>query len=85
MLHFSGEVAKWLAPRTSSANREDGGSSLTVSTDDPLGVSVIDALLRVRAYNAAPRFTQPNVHEICIQGLRGPGGVRGRFSLFGCF
>ena len=32
-LHF----AFWLAPRTSSANREVGGSSLTVSTDDPLG------------------------------------------------
>ena len=31
---MSGEVAQWLAPRT---NREVGGSSLTVSTDDPLG------------------------------------------------
>ena len=31
------EVAQWLAPQISSANREVGGSSLTVSTDDPLG------------------------------------------------
>ena len=34
---LSGEVAQWLAPWTSSANREVGGSSLIVSTDDPLG------------------------------------------------
>ena len=33
----SGEVAQWLAPRTSSAYREVGGSNLTVSTGDPLG------------------------------------------------
>ena len=34
----SGEVAQWLAPRISlsSANREVGGSSLTVRTDDPM-------------------------------------------------
>ena len=31
-----GEVAQWLAPRTSSANRKVECSSLTVSTDDPL-------------------------------------------------
>ena len=34
---LSGEVAQWLAPQISSANREVGGSSPTVSTDDLLG------------------------------------------------
>ena len=34
---ISGEVAQWLTPRICSANREVGGSNLTVSTDDPLG------------------------------------------------
>ena len=34
---MSVEVVQWLVPRTSSANREVGGSSLTVSTNDPLG------------------------------------------------
>ena len=29
--------AQWLAPRIYSANREVGGSNLTVSTDDRLG------------------------------------------------
>ena len=33
---YGGEVAQWLAPWISSANREVGGSTLTVSTDDPL-------------------------------------------------
>ena len=36
ILYYIGEVAQWLAPRTSSANREVGSSNLTVSTDDPL-------------------------------------------------
>ena len=31
------------------------------------GVSVVDALLRARAY-VAPRFTQPNVEEIVHEG-----------------
>ena len=35
--HVCEKVAQWLAPWTSSANREVGGSSLTVSTDDPPG------------------------------------------------
>ena len=43
----------------SSANREFGGSSLTVSTDG--------ALLRVIAY-PSPRFTQPSVQEIVHEG-----------------
>ena len=30
------EVVQWLAPRICSANREVGGSNLTVITDDPL-------------------------------------------------
>ena len=30
-------LSQWLAPLTSSDNREIGGSILTVSTDDPLG------------------------------------------------
>ena len=54
-------------PWICSANREVGSSNLTVSTDNPLGLSVVDALLRVRAY-AAPRFTQPNVQEIVHKG-----------------
>ena len=54
-----------LVPQTNPANREVDGSSLTLSTDDPLGsagLSAVDTLLRVRAY-AASRFTQPNVHK----------------------
>ena len=37
LLSGEAEVAQWLAPQTSSANREVGGSSLTVGTNDPLG------------------------------------------------
>ena len=35
-VQISGEVAQWQPPQISSANREVGGSNLTVSTDDPL-------------------------------------------------
>ena len=36
-VNFLLKLAQLLAPRTSFSNREVGGSSLTVSTDDPLG------------------------------------------------
>ena len=36
VLFNPGEVAQLLAPRICPANREVGGSNLTVSTDDPL-------------------------------------------------
>ena len=40
-------MAQWLAPRTCSANRGVGSSNLTVRNDNPLGLSVVDALLTV--------------------------------------
>ena len=52
-------VSSVVSAVVSSAYREVSGSSLTVGT----GVSVVNALLRVRAYTA-PRFTQPNIQEI---------------------
>ena len=61
-----GEVAQRSAPRICSVNREVGGSSLTVRHEYRwfTVVSVVDALLRVRAY-AAPC---PPVHSAeCIR------------------
>ena len=44
----SRKVAQWLPPRTSSANREVSCLSLTVSTDDPLGLASLTLCLVLR-------------------------------------